>query len=92
MSTHTVEALTSMLEARWYTYDSEGHCLVEHANRLSALQHAEAVIRANPKQWVRILVLDGIVSMPSKSITAGPLRQGNGSAIGNLQATANSRV
>jgi ATP-dependent DNA ligase len=68
----------------------EGHCLVEHANRFSALEHAEAVIRANPKQWVRILVLDGIVSMPSKSITAGPLSQGNRSAIGNLQATANS--
>jgi hypothetical protein len=67
-----IEALT-MLETRWYTWDSERLCLVEHADRFSALKHAEAVIRANPKQLVRILVLDGIVSMPSSSASADHL-------------------
>jgi hypothetical protein len=58
-----------MLAPRWYTYDPERLRLVEHADRSSALRHAEAVIRANPKQLVQILVLDGIVSMPSKLTT-----------------------
>jgi len=62
-------ALTHMLEPRWYTYDPEALRLVEHADRSSALRHAEAVIRANPMQLMQILVLDGIVSMPSKPIT-----------------------
>jgi hypothetical protein len=58
-----------MLDPRWYTYDPEALRLVEHADRLSALRHAEAVIRANPMQLMQILVLDGIVSMPSKTVT-----------------------
>jgi hypothetical protein len=58
-----------MLEPRWYTYNPEGVGLVEHADRSSALHHAEAVVRADPTQSVQILVLDGIVTMPSKQIT-----------------------
>jgi hypothetical protein len=66
-----------MLETRWYTWDSEGLCVVEHADRVSALQHAEAVVRANPKQLVRILVLDGVVSMPSMGMATVPGGQEN---------------
>ncbi len=71
-----------MLESRWYTYYPEAFCLVQHADRLSALQHAEAVIRANPNQLVQILVLDGIVSMPSRWMPAVPGGQENSFANG----------
>ena len=58
----------NMLDQRWYTYEAERHRLREHTDRSSALRYAETVIRANPKELVQILVLDGIVSMPSQSI------------------------
>ena len=58
-----------MLDPRWYTYEPERLRLVEHVDRSSALRHAEALVRANPKQLVQILVLDGIVSVPSKQTT-----------------------
>src|SRR6516225_270325 len=63
------QTLRPMLDARWYTYESEGLRLLAHPDRFSALRHAEAVVRADPKQLVQILVLEGIVSMPSKQIT-----------------------
>jgi hypothetical protein len=75
-------ALAPMLEPRWYTYDPEALCLVQHADRSSALQHAEAVIRANPNQLVQILVLDGIVSMLSRWMAAVPGGQANSFANG----------
>jgi hypothetical protein len=73
----TGSALAHMLDPLWYTYDPEAFCLTQHADRSSALQFADAVIRANPKKLMQILVLDGIVSMPSTWMTAIPRGQEN---------------